>query len=123
LNIAQIDIPSDVPVAKLLNDVRRRLDHFENGGRRGWLWFAPRVVKETRYLEESCRVNGEAPRDTQSLSVLQHYLELKWLIEQFRDLWPGDAKTSSGDPRHAADELLDQLQQLHALLELFRRNS
>ena len=120
LDIARIDLPSDVPEAKLLNDVRRRLEHFANGGRRGWLWFAPLVVRETRYIEERCRVNGEAPRDTQSLKVLEHYLELKWFIEQFRNLWPGDANTSSGDPRRITDELLDQLRQLHELLELFR---
>ena len=117
---ARIDIPDDVDDAKLLNDTRRRLDHFTNGGRRGWGWLAPRVVRETRYLEERCRVNGGAPRDVESLDVLLGYLELRELVERFHAIWPADSGSRSSDPRYSADELRDQLQQLYELLEFFR---
>ncbi len=117
---ARVDVPSDIANAKLLADTRRRLEHLRNGGRRGWGFLAPRVMRETRYIEKRCRVNGEVPREQKSLDVLLGFLELRDLLEQFDSVWPAALNPRPGDPRHAADEVSDLVRELSSLLELFR---
>ncbi len=119
---ARIDVPSDIENAKLLADTRRRLECFRTGGWRGWWFLAPRVVRETRYVEELCRVDGEAPREQQSLAILHGFLEIREHLERFHAVWPA-ALTSSprpDDPRRAADEVCDLVEQLRQLLQFLR---
>lgn len=115
-----IELPSDVPVSKLLTDAQKRLEHFMKGGWRGWGVLARRVVRETRYIEERCRVNGEAPRKQESLEMLVGYLDLTRLLQDFYGVWPADTIPNHGDPRRAAQEVLDLAQELGQLLEFFK---
>jgi hypothetical protein len=101
---ASTDVPSDVEDAKLLADTQRRFEHFADGGWRGWGVLAPRVVRETRYIEERCRVNGEASREPKSLDMLVGFLELRTLLQRFCAIWPGPITISHSDPRRAAHE-------------------
>ena len=117
---ARIEIPSDIEDGKLLADTRRRLEHLRNGGWRGWGIFAPRVMRETRYIEEHCRVDGEPPREQKSLDMLLGFLELRDLLGRFYSVWPTDPNPRPGNPRHAADEVSDLVQELSSLLEFFR---
>ena len=119
---AKIDTPSGIDNAKLLNDIRRRLEHFRNGGWRGFGFISPRVVRETRYIEDQCRVDGEAPREQHSLEILCGFVELRVLLQQFYAIWPDVAHLCHGDPRRAAHEVSDMAQQLGQLLELFKSN-
>lgn len=119
---AQINLPSDVRYLQLLADARRRLDHFQNGGRRGFGILAPRVVRETRYLEERCQVDGKRPIEPQSLETLVGYLELKDLVERFFQIWPTPSNFQHLDPRQAARNAADLAQELNQLLELFRNH-
>lgn len=117
---ARVDLPPDVRHEELLADARRRLDHFQKGGRRG-LWFlAPRVVCKTRYVEEGCRVDGRKPWEPQLLEKLVAFLDLKALVEQFSQTWPVPTRFGHLDPRHAARSAGDLAQELNRLLELFR---
>jgi very-short-patch-repair endonuclease len=116
-----IDLPSNVDDAQLLADTRRRLAHFRNGGWRGLGFLAPRVVRETRYIEQHCRVAGEAPREQRLLETLFGFLELKALLQQFHELWPTAINPMHGDPRHAAHEVSDLVQELNRLLGFFSR--
>lgn len=88
LGTARVEVPEGVERSKLLADARRRLRHFQEGGRRGFGVFAPRVVRETRYIEESCFVNGEVPRDPGLLQKLVSFLELEALIQQLITVCP-----------------------------------
>jgi len=117
---ARIDIPSDIEDARLLADTRRRLEHFKNGGWRGWGFLAPRTVRETRYIEEWCRVNGEAPRGEQSLDILLGFMELKEHLRKFYEIWPTPLAPRSGDPRQAADDVCDLAEKLCQLLKFLR---
>lgn len=117
---ARIEIPRDIEKAKLLADARRKLEHLRNGGWRGWSFIAPRVVRETRYIEKRCRVNGQAPREIESLDILVGFLELWELLERFHATWPAGLGEWRGDLSHLADEVCDLAQQFHELLALFR---
>ncbi len=116
----QIDVPSDVEGGTLLADTRQRLEHLRNGGRRGWGFLAPRVVRETRYIEKRCRVNGEAPCEEKSLDVLLGFLELKRLLQEFQTLWPRPVAIPHSDPARAVDQVADLGQELTRLVEHFR---
>jgi very-short-patch-repair endonuclease len=69
-------------------DACRRRDHFRRGGRRGFGPLAPRVVRETRYIERICRVNGQPPRSAEALDALAAHLEIRQTLERFAALWP-----------------------------------
>jgi very-short-patch-repair endonuclease len=120
LGTARIEVPSDIERAKLVADTRRRLEHFRKGGRRGWGAFAPRVVRETGYIEKGCRVNGEPPHDQKALDTLLGFLELETLLEQFASIWPRPMAVHHSNPAHAVDEVSDLSQGLSRLLELLR---
>ena len=117
---ARIDVPLDIENAKLLSDVRRRLEHLKNGGRRGWGFLAPRVMRETRYIEQACRVNGEPPRRQSSLEILFGYLELREHLEQFCVVWPTASTPRLDDPRRAASGVCELVEQFRELLKFFR---
>jgi very-short-patch-repair endonuclease len=117
---ARVELSADVQPQPLLADAMRRLDHFEKGGRRGFWVFAPRVMRETRYVEERCRVDGHAPREPQSLVKLVAFLELKRLVKQFSQTWPAPTAFDRLDPRRATREASDLANELNHLLELFR---
>jgi len=117
---ARIDIPLDMENTKLLSDVRRRLEHLKNGGRRGWGFLAPRVMRETRYIEQACRVNGEPARQQNSLEMLLGYLELRDHLEQFYLVWPAASASRLEDPRRAASGVRDLVEQFLQFLEFFR---
>jgi very-short-patch-repair endonuclease len=117
---ARVDIPPDIENTKLLSDGRRRLEHLKNGGRRGWGFLAPRVMRETRYIEQACRVNGEPPRQKDSLEMLVGYLELREHLERFCAVWPAVSAPRLDDPRRAASEVRDLVEQFLQFLKLFR---
>ncbi|HXG52850.1 MAG TPA: AAA domain-containing protein [candidate division Zixibacteria bacterium] len=118
----KFEISSDTGDAKLLADTCRRLEHFRRGGRRGWGFLAPRIARETRYIEERCRVNGGAPRDERSLDMLAGYLELRETLDRFYTVWPKPLDPTPGDPRHAAGQVCDLVQQTCHLTEFFRKH-
>lgn len=117
---ARIDIPLETENVKLLSDARRRLEHLKNGRWRGWGFLAPRVMRETRYIEKCCRVNGEAPCKQQPLDMLLGYVELRELLESFYALWPVVSFPRPDDPRQAVDDVYDVVEQFRQLLKLFR---
>ena len=122
LGDAKVELPDDVQHFKLLADARRRLEHFKKGGRRGIWLLAPRVVRETRYLEEHCRVDGEMPRDLRPLEILVAFLELQELIERFIRSWP-EPLENRADPRLMARTIKELTEELNLLVELFKNRS
>lgn len=120
---SRVDLPPDVPIEQLVADARKRLGHFQTGGRRGWGLLAPRVVRETRYVEEGCQVDGQTPRDLQSLEKLVAFLEVTTLVDQFVQTWPGSNTQSAlnrPDPRDASAGAEDLTRELLSLLDLFK---
>ena len=117
---AWVDLSSNVRDQLLLADARRRLDHFQKGGRRGLGFLSPRVVRETRYVEEHSWVDGQVPRETQSLEKLVAFLELKALVKQFSQIWPEGTAFDHVNPKQTARAAADLAQELNHVLGLFR---
>ena len=120
LGISRIEIPETLDQTKLLADARRRLDHFRKGGKRGFGVFSPRVVRETRYVEEKCWVDGQTPQELERLEVLVTYLELEAVIRQLGTTHPELADLANqADPRIATQRVEELVNEVSFLLELF----
>jgi very-short-patch-repair endonuclease len=118
---ARVQLLANSADLALLSDARRRLDHFQNGGRRGWKLLAPRVVRETRYVEDRTRVNDQRPERAELLEMLVTFLELKNLLQQLFQLWPTASAFDLSDPKRGAREALDLTHELKYVIELFGR--
>ena len=93
-----ISLPLEVPLDRLKADVGRRSVHFQKGGRRGFLIFQPRVMRETGYVERQCTVNGLPPREPADLARLLAFLESR--IGSGKILPPvADVDHPAGHPR------------------------
>jgi very-short-patch-repair endonuclease len=119
IGTARVELPDDIEEDRLLTDLERRLAHFEEGGWKGFSVLAPRVVRETRYIVERCRVGGQKAEPIEWLRCVRDYLELQRKLRELRELWgPSLAEArSSGQALSRAEELTAELK---VLLEFFR---
>ena len=122
LGRAQVEIYSEISVHQLLNDAQRRLEHLQKGGWRGWRSIAPRVMRETRYVENSCFVDGQPSREPEQLEKLVAFLELKIASEEFSKNWPASIPLDDLNPTQAVTYLQEIVQELTTLLELLRNS-
>ncbi|MDW8075415.1 MAG: AAA domain-containing protein [Bacteroidota bacterium] len=84
---AQVEIPDRIPENQLATDVQRLLAHFEAGGWKGFSVFVPRVVRETRYIVNSCRVDGKKVAHVEQLRCIHAHLELQRKVRKLQELW------------------------------------
>jgi very-short-patch-repair endonuclease/polyhydroxyalkanoate synthesis regulator phasin len=119
IGTARVELPDNIEEDRLRTDVERRLAHFEGGGRKGFSVLAPRVVRETRYIVEVCRIGGQKAEPIEQLRCVRDHLELQRKIRELRELWgPSLAEAPrSGQALSRAEELTAELE---ALLEFFQ---
>jgi very-short-patch-repair endonuclease len=115
-------LPGQIADTQLRRDVARRLAHFEAGGRKGFGPFAPKVVRETRYIEEDCRVDGEKASGTRELRCLRDYLDLVSKIRELHELWGGHLAVAP-TPREAVFRASELTAELKALLAFRQSDS
>jgi very-short-patch-repair endonuclease len=118
LGTTRVEVPADVHRDRLRTDAQRRRVHFEQGGRRGFLVFSPRVVKETQYIEERCRVDGRQPKELALLAKVVDFLRLEEAIRSFARMWPSHLVEIS-DARQAANRAKDLTNELQRVLRFF----
>ncbi len=115
----RVELPGSLAEEQLIADVKRRLTHFEAGGWKGFSVFAPRVVRETRYIVEGCKVDGKKIEQLEQLRCVRDYLELRRKVRELRDVW-GDSLAEVSSPRQAisrAEELTAELKELLAFFK------
>ena len=119
ISSAQIDLPNSVAEDKLRADTERLLAHLERGGWRGFSVFAPRVVRETRYIAEACRVNGEKVVDVAQLRCVRDYLELRRIVRELQELWEAPLLDASS-LRQIVARVEELTAELNAVLAFFK---
>jgi len=120
LQTVSVTYPEDMELKAILSAARRRAEHFRRGGKRRWLlFFSPRVVKETEFVEQLCRVNGGPPANLSELDDLIRYLELQELVLSAFAMWPGKVDFPASDVLAAAVQLRQWQAQLVALFRAF----
>ena len=113
-----VELPSEVPRDRLRTDALRRRAHFRRGGRRGFGILAPRIVKETAYIEQSCLVDGRRPDSVERLASVVAYLDLDRNIHELARLWP-DALPALPSWKQAVALARDLTNELRGLLRFF----
>jgi very-short-patch-repair endonuclease len=119
ISSVRIDLPEGVADDHLRTDLERRLAHFEAGGWKGFSIFAPRVVRETRYVVEGCRVDGKKVAQVEQLRCVRDHMELRRKARELREVW-GASLGEGSSPRQAvswAKELTAELKELLAFFE------
>ncbi|MER3466766.1 MAG: hypothetical protein C4340_06635, partial [Armatimonadota bacterium] len=119
IGAARVELPDDIEEDRLRADVGRRLAHFERGGRKGFSVFAPRIVRETRYIIEHCRVDGHKPTQIEQLRCVRDHLELQSKLRALRELW-GSSFAQALSPGQAVSRAEELTAELKALLTFFQ---
>ncbi len=90
--VKTIEIRSpNVDRRELKKDAQDLLGHLKKGGKLGWRFFAPQVVKRTRYIMKQVYVNGVACSTLGQLELLVTYIgvldeiDLLWLTLRSQD--------------------------------------
>ena len=86
-------------MAGLADSIKKRLLHFQKGGRRGWWVFAPPIVRETAIAARVCRVNGRSVKALDDLVALSSFMELNVIVDRLEQVWH---KQLSRDPHDIA---------------------
>ncbi|MFZ5447067.1 MAG: AAA domain-containing protein [Thermodesulfobacteriota bacterium] len=116
---AEVHIPPELSLPQLLSDTERRLDHLVKGGRIGIWFFQPKIIRETNYLEEQCRVNGCRPQEQEHLERIIACLRLQANIQEFQAQWPQPIDIMNGDNIRAAMAARELVTELEHILSLF----
>lgn len=116
---ARVELPDGLSDDHLKTDVERRLAHFEAGGRKGFSIFAPRVVRETRYIGEGCRVDGKKVAQVEQLRCVRDHLELRRKVRELREVW-GASLAEVASPRQAVSRAEELTAELKRLLAFFK---
>jgi very-short-patch-repair endonuclease len=116
---ASVEIAPEAFAKPLMADVRRRLQHFQKGGWRGLGLLAPRVVRQTRYIEKYCRIDRQVPRSAHHLDILAAFLELQETVEAFRRNWRGAIGCENADVERVLAYVEDVAKELDGLLKVF----
>jgi very-short-patch-repair endonuclease len=114
-----VELPNDLYHDKLRTDVQRLLVHLEQGGRRGISIFSPQLVKETRYVSDLCRVDGQKAHSVEQLRCVLNRLQLERCIQDLRGLWMS-ALLEPSSPKQTARQAEDLTNELGRLLEFFQ---
>ncbi len=116
---ARVELPDGLAEEHLRMDVERRLAHFEAGGRKGFSVFAPRVVRETRYIVEVCRVDGKKVAQVEQLRCVRDHLELRRKVRELQEVW-GASLADASNPRQAISRAEELTAELKGLLVFFK---
>lgn len=119
IGATSIELPTDLRQDRLRTDVQRRLAHFEKGGRRGVSIFAPRLIKETRYVADLCRIDGQRADGVEHLKRVLNRLDLERNILELRELWISSLPELP-TPRQAVRRIGALTNELRHLIQFFR---
>ncbi len=120
---AKIEIENAASDQDLISDLRQRIERLRSGGWRGFGIVAPKVMRETRYLEKCCAIDGRFPRKVEDLEKVCAFLELRTTVESFRQIWPSAIIVDRQNPIPAVASIENLISVLSRLVDLFMRRS
>lgn len=113
-----IQIPDAMDRRSLRADAQALLGHLQKGGRIGWKFLAPQVVRRTRYIMDEVRLNGQACSTIENLAFLVDYLDLLDKVEHLWSVWEGRDKKEEASLLVQVGYLEERLEALEAVIGL-----
>jgi hypothetical protein len=100
----------------LYEDARQLQYHMENGGKLGWGFFRPKLVKERSYVIETVTIDGRACFTVEHFSTLADSLHVRIQCDKAWGFWVGRSERVPGPYRLQLTALKSQRDGLkHAL--------
>jgi len=113
-----VELPEHVPRKKLLADTLDLVNHLETGGSMGWMMFAPKVVRQNRYIPKQVRVNGYPCASLERLRLLTTYLETLDEVDLLWSALEGIDQRKEGSVLLQVGRLQERLDTLEEVLGL-----
>ena len=113
-----VQLPDSLNRKTLRVDAQALLSHLEEGGKLGWRFFAPQVVRRTRYLTREVRVNGQLCSTPNNLTLLITYLDALDEVECLWSALQGKDKREEGSILIQVGYLEERLEALESILAL-----
>ncbi len=114
----QTELPEAHSRSQIIGDAQRLIKHFENGGRLGWSFLRPRIVKETRYILKETRIDGRKCDTKERLSKLLAKLLVDDDLERLWCYWSAFVEKYEGNRSAQVAQLEDLCEPLEQLLNL-----
>jgi very-short-patch-repair endonuclease len=93
---SHIEFPNTVDIRMLHEDARQLQQHMENGGKLGWGFFRPKLVKERFYVIETVTIDGRACSTVEHFSTLADALHVRIECEKAWGFWVGRSERVQG---------------------------
>ena len=113
-----VQFPEHVGRKKLRADTLDLVNHLETGGRMGWKFLAPQVVRQNRYIGKEVRVDGHPCTTLERLRLLVTYLEALDEIEFLWSALQGKDERAEGSLLLQVGYLQERLKALEEVLNL-----
>jgi very-short-patch-repair endonuclease len=108
----------DIDRRKLRTDAQDLLEHLGKGGKLGWKFIAPQVVKRTRYIMKQAHINGQACSTAEKIGLLVAYLEVWDRIDLLWSALQGEDNRERGPILQQIAYLRERLNSLEEILKL-----
>ena len=92
----RIDFPDTMDIGSLYEDACKLKQYMENGGKLGWGWFRPKLVKERLDVIKTVRVAGHSCTTVEHFSTLADVLNVRIQCEKAWQFWQGRNGTVEG---------------------------
>ena len=113
-----VKFPEYVDRRKLKADALDLLHHLEAGGRMGWKFLAPQVVRQNHYIINEIKVNGRFCRTTEQLGLLITYLGAMDEVDFLWSAFQGKDNKENGSLLLQVGYLKERLEALEEVLSL-----
>ena len=113
-----VKFPDSLDRKKLRADARELLEHLERGGKLGWKFLAPKVVRRNSYILKEVLVEGQLCSTLENLKLLLTYLDVLDEIERLWVALEGKDTREPGSLLIQVGYLEERLEALEEVIEL-----
>lgn len=116
LGSADVTVPDGRQLQRLFVDARRRFEHLAGGRWKGFWILTPSVIRQTRYIEQECLIDGQPVRDVRQLETLLVLLEIRRALDRWFRAWPTPPQVNRGGLKQVARQCFGITRDLASLL-------
>lgn len=103
---------------QLSSDAKDLFSHLQMGGKLGWLFLAPPVVKKSRYIRKQVYIDGKPCTSLEKLKLLVTYLHVLYETESLWTALKGKANKEEGSLLLQVGCLQERFEALQQLIKL-----
>ncbi len=113
----EVKLPEGANIKNVYSDASKLRDHLKNGGKLGFLFIKPQIVKRNAYLFKDVKIGGHFLRNQEDFSLLCNVLNAKIAVENVKRVW--GVKIKNDLPNYISVTLSEIRTQYNYLLEIF----